>query len=103
MSVSMHFQILRDPEHELFKKHMAVNQACLDAGIKKLPEETAAYFNCEYPECASEMERRALEIEKRDLNSMGAVGEWHDEYHYGHEIDITKLPPDAKIIRLWMG
>ena len=63
MSVSMHFQILRDPEHELFKKHMAVNQACLDAGIKKLPEETAAYFNCEYPECASEMERRALEIE----------------------------------------
>lgn len=28
-----------------------------------------------------------------------AVKEWNDNYRSGHEINITKLPPDVKIIR----
>jgi hypothetical protein len=101
MGASLHYQVLRDTKHEDFLKHMAVNKACLDAGIKKLPEETAAYFGLEYPECESEMENRALEIANNKLN--GAVREMDEEYRDGYEVDISKLPKDAKVIRFFVS
>lgn len=32
-----------------YQKHKKVMEACLEAGIKKLPKETADYFGCDYP------------------------------------------------------
>ncbi len=102
MGASLHFQVLRDPNHEDFQKHAAVNQACLDAGIKKLPEETAAYLKIEYPECLSEIEDRTLQI--CDSHSKHkAISKLESDHRYGYVIDITQLPPDAKIIRVYMS
>lgn len=99
MSTSLAWQILRDTKGEKFQQHMAVNQACLDAGIKKLPQETAEYFGYEYPEGFDEMERQVLEITEKQLPP-GTVTELESGYRY--EIDLTKLPPDAKLLRFFL-
>jgi hypothetical protein len=48
--MSTYVKGLTSKNNEEYKKHAKVLTACLEAGIEKLPEETAKFFNNEYVE-----------------------------------------------------
>ena len=45
MSVDYYMVGVIDKSNEVYKKHYNVYKACLEAGIKELPKETAIFFN----------------------------------------------------------
>jgi hypothetical protein len=82
---------LVSPDNELYQKHAKVLIACLEAGVKLLPVETAKYFDGESPE-------EYLLIEKLKINiPHEEITEDMDEIYV---IDISKLPEGVTKIRV---
>ena len=81
---------VRDETSELYVKHRKVLEACADAGIRKLPTETALFFGDETV-CMSllsdKMEVKLPFTEKQDDSRMF------------YEVDIDSIPKDVKKIR----
>ena len=69
-----------------------VLNACIEAGIKKLPDETAAYFGSEYPE-----EYLAEEVLKVEIPKEA----WSEDMRSGYEIEVSKIPVGVEIIRFY--
>lgn len=77
-------------DNETYRKHKKVLIACVEAGIQKLPEETAAYFNSSYPTLSLIEEKLELEIPKHKYNG---------KYSSGFEIFISEIPEGVHKIR----
>ncbi len=93
MGMSTHVIGLSDPDFPEFKLHAAVLVACVDAGVDKLPLETAAFFRGgEYPDKSMLDDRLSVAIPMR---------EWEGDCAGGYEIDVADIPPGVTTIRFW--
>jgi len=91
MGMSTYVKGFVSPENETYKKHCKVLDACIEAGISKLPEETAKYFDCEYPEGYLFEEKLEVSIPQH---------EWDDgDMCNGYEIKVSEIPEGVEVIR----
>lgn len=88
MSMSTHIKGFRPP-NEKWRKMKAVWDACSKAGTS-IPVDVLNFFNGESPD-----ERG------QDVNIKEAISDYTDDMKDGYEIDITKLPEDVTIIRVY--
>lgn len=93
MSVSTCVQGFKPPD-ETWVKMKAVWDAC-EAAAVPVPDHVAAFFGYDTPDAAG------VEVSRKDLEACGAVREWQAEMEDGFEIDISKVPADVKIIRVY--
>ncbi len=93
MGASPFIQGFKSKDGEDFKKHEKVLRACLDAGIKKLPEETAIYFGDDAVElCVLE--------ESLEASLNGCYEDYQGDMEDGYEIKVKDIPKDVDIIRV---
>jgi len=92
MSMSTDVVCFISPEDEEYKKHSAVLQACLNAGIRKLPEETANYFGDDFPD--------PYLFEKK-LTITTPIHEWERDSSQGYEILVSEIPKGVYKIRFY--
>ena len=50
MSMSTNVVGFVSTENITYQKHAKVLEACIEAGVRELPKETAEFFNSKYPE-----------------------------------------------------
>ena len=93
MGMSTHVVGLRSSDNILYTKHSKVLRACIDAGIKKLPQETADYFGSGTP-CESLFDE-ALEVTVR-------ATKWSDgDMREGYEVKVSEIPSGVETIRFY--
>jgi len=81
---------LTSKDNEEYKRHKAVLDACVNAGIKDLPKETAEFFGSSYPDpCITE------EVLEREIK----VIERQDDTRIHYEIKVSEIPSDVDVIR----
>lgn len=90
MSMSSHIVGFRPPDAK-WRKMKDAFDACEAADVP-IPADVSRFFNHENPD-ESGVE---VPIERTD-----AVTEYRADMRDGFEIDLTKLPPDVKIIRFF--
>lgn len=103
-------QLRRKPEHPDFARKLAAVRALAEAHVATLPPELSAFFGVgRVDEVESHLDR-ALTVMSWDPMTGGPPGEppvWFTEKSWDggseQEIDLTKLPPDVKIIRFAVG
>lgn len=79
-------------DDETYQKHAKVLRACIDAGIEKLPKETAEYFDLDYPE-------EYLFEEK--LETPIKTHKWGEDMRDGFEIYVSEIPEGVHKIRFY--
>lgn len=90
MAMTTHAVGFRPPDAEWDKMKLAWD-ACEAAGAP-IPDVVLAFFDHEDPGTKPGQE----------VNIEEAVSEWSDEYsNEGHDIDLRKLPPTVKIVRVY--
>lgn len=82
------------PPDEGWKKMKAVWDTCALAGIDP-PDEVSRFFQDMPPD------DRGIEIERPELERLGAAREWSDDMCQGYEVDLSKLPPEVKFLRFF--
>ena len=88
MSMSTHVVGFVPPDDK-WRQMKQVWDACERAGVE-CPPDVYKFFNDEPPdECGHEVSLK------------GALRPYKAEMHEGFEVDISKLPPNVKIIRFW--
>ena len=80
------------PNDENYKKHSKVLIACIEAGIKELPKETANYFGSTYPE-------EYLLEEKLEISI--PAHEYSADMQVGYEIIVSEIPEGVNKIRFY--
>ena len=91
MGMSTSVMAFISPEDNTYRKHLKVLEACIEAGISKLPEETAEYFNAEYPEEYLKEEKLEVQIPQT---------EWSDgNMSNGYEVLVSDIPEGTHKIR----
>ncbi len=90
MGMSTHVIGFRPPD-ETWKKHKAVYDACIKAGVE-VPKTTFEFFNYEAPDDGGVVVK---------LEQHQSVSTYNDESQSGYEVDISKLPKDIKTIRFY--
>lgn len=83
---------LRTDQNPEYQKQVRVVEACKDAGIEKLPPETAKYFNQDYHPADVDVEDALLvKIPTK---------EWSDgDMSEGYEISVADIPSGVVKIR----
>lgn len=77
---------------ETYKKQRKVLLACIEAGLNKLPPETAEYFGSEYP-------HENLLDDK--LETKIPSHQWSADMQEGFEIIVSEIPKDIHKIRFY--
>jgi len=91
MSISTSVVGFISADNETYKKHLKVLNACIEAKIKELPNETADYFNHAYPYKGLAEEKLEVELETH---------EWNDnESSSGFELIVADIPEGVHKIR----
>jgi hypothetical protein len=92
MSMSMNIKGFVSNKNDTYKKQAAVLMACIEAGIKELPKETADYFGEKYAEKYLLEEKLETEI---------VYHEYSSETDEGFEIILSEIPSDIYKIRFY--
>ncbi len=93
MSMSTHVVGFKPPDDK-WRKMKGIWDSCEEAGINP-PKDVNDYFGGEAPGPAG------VEVDEDALIECGAVKEHDGDMEDGYEIDVTKLPKDVKIIRVY--
>lgn len=88
MGMTMHVNGFAPPDDD-WKRHKAVWDACMAARVD-VPLETVKFFGHAPPDPAG------VEISVKD-----AVSDFKDVYRQGLDVEISKLPPNVKIVRFY--
>jgi len=80
----------RTEDDDTYKKHAKVLIACKEAGIKILPEETAKYFQWEYPEEYLLKEVLEIEVPNKKINE--------DDSDI-IEVKVSDIPEGVEVLR----
>jgi hypothetical protein len=93
MGMSTNVIGIRSGNDSEYQKHSKVLRACLDAGIEKLPRETAEYFGEKYPyeglfEEVLEVSIPKIRWDNRDMCE-------------GYEIKVNDIPLGVETIRFY--
>lgn len=94
MSMSTHITAFRDMDGE-FARMLEIKTFC-DTHKVSYPSEVNAYFKGDADSSEDELRDEFLEIDLGD-----ACSEWTSRSAQGYEVDVTKLPPEVKIIRFF--
>lgn len=94
MSASMSVLGLRTKEDPTYKKNLKVLIACVEAGVKKLPEEVAEYFDSEYAEMCLAEEVLTMKL---------PLNKWRDKYYGGYELKVSEIPEGVETIRFYIS
>lgn len=94
MSMSINLVGFRSDNDPKYSKHLKVLIACIEAGIEKLPKETASYFDCDYPEKYLAEEALSMQIPKK---------EWSDDMQEGYEIAVKDIPEGVEVLRFYIS
>ena len=78
------------PNNETYKKHAKVLEACIEAGIEKLPKETAEYFGDNYPEKYLLEGKLQVDVPKHEYSA---------DMTEGFEIIVSEIPKGVHKIR----
>lgn len=81
---------IRSKDNPEYQKHVKVLEACREADIEKLPQETANYFQCENP--------RDAEIESPLVVKVPKT-EYREDMTEGYEIKVSDIPEGVEVIR----
>lgn len=81
---------LRTKEDPTYKKHVAVLKACMEAGIRELPKETAEYLGSVDPYEGLYEEVLIVKIPKT---------EYREDMTEGYEIKVSDIPQGVEVIR----
>lgn len=81
--MSTHVHGFIPDDDPLYRKHAAVLLACAEAGIKKMPEETAQFFGESYPDPQLLKEKLSTSVPYEKISADGAV-----EYH----VHLNQIP-----------
>lgn len=92
MGMSTHIKGFILPTNPEYIKHANVLKACNEAGIKKLPKETADYFGEDYPELSLLEDKLAVRIPCHEFNA---------DMMDGFDVKLSELPPGIDIIRFY--
>lgn len=92
MGMSTHVIGLRSDNDPTYKKHAKVLEACNEAGIEKLPKETALYFKSDYPDLDLLTEALIVKIPTKDYSA---------DMQEGYEIDVKSIPAGVEKIRFY--
>ncbi len=79
------------PADEKWRKMKDVWDSCIKAEIE-IPKHVAQFFQYASPD------DNGVEV---DLETDACCKEWHADMQDGYEIDVSKLPKDVKIIRVY--
>lgn len=90
MSMSTYVVGLRSKDDPTYIKQLKVLNACLEAHIKNLPEETAKYFGSVYPEDVDPEEVLTVKMTKT---------EYRKDMTEGYEIKVSDIPEGVSVIR----
>lgn len=80
------------PPDEKWQKMKAAWDACEAAGTDQ-PKAVGEFFRWDRPDDAG------VAVPERELEACGALRRYTADAVDGYEVDVTKLPPDVKIIR----
>lgn len=90
MSMSTHVKGFIPGTDPTYQKHKKVLVACHEAGIEKLPIETADYFDSAFPDLCLLDEKLEVEI---------AVNEVHENGSAHYEVYLKDIPQGVEKIR----
>ena len=82
------------PDDPMYKKHSAVLLACIAAGIKEMPKETAEYFDCHPGEVSDHLLEEKLECTI-------PAHEYSADMVDGYEIIVSEIPKGVHKIRFY--
>lgn len=92
MSMSTWVTALRSADNPEYQKQLNVLKACREAGVSKLPPETAKYFEQDYhPQDVDEENALVVKIPSQKWNDRGI--------HQGIEINVADIPSGVSKIR----
>lgn len=74
-----------------YKQHARVLEACIDAGIKELPTETATFFGCKDPDESLLLDTLEVKIPVHYVDGIDMT----DAY----DVIISEIPPNVHKIR----
>jgi hypothetical protein len=77
------------PPDEDWRRKRAAWHACADAGVGP-PKELEEFFGYEEPG------EHGREVKIHD-----AISKWSRDGGAGYEVDLSRLPPEVKVIRFW--
>lgn len=84
------------PVDDRWRQMKAAYDACTAADVP-VPERVSKFFNHDTPDEAG------VEVEESDLKACGAITEWEADMREGYEIHVDRIPPDVKIVRVYMS
>lgn len=93
MGMSTHVVAFK-PADETWKAMKAVWDACLAARVQ-IPIGVLDFFGSSTPD------ETGVEVGEDALRECGAVRKWSTDDRAGFEVDVTKLPPDVKVVRFY--
>lgn len=92
MGMSIHVTAFTSPNNTEYQKHAKVLKVCLEAGLNKLPPETAEYFGNDYVD-------ESLLEEKLEVNIK--AHEYEAEMENGYEVYLKDIPAGVEKIRFY--
>jgi hypothetical protein len=92
MGMSTHVIGLISSDDKVYQKHKKVVIACIGAGIKELPKETAEFFGDKTPSEYVLREKLEREVPHK---------EWGDDGRSGFEINVKDIPKEITRIRFY--
>lgn len=97
MSMSMHAVAIVPPDDDKFEQYKKIWDACVAADID-IPDEVLEYFDEEPPH----EEGIVRDIGSEYGPNHPCCSKWSDGSHCGgYEIEIDKLPPNTKRVRVY--
>lgn len=93
MGMSTHVVGFKPPD-ETWSKMKAAWDSCEAAGVP-VPDSVLKFFGYSPPDPAG------VEVDQKALEACGAVRKWSEEMQEGFEIDVSKVPVDVKIVRVY--
>jgi len=93
MSMSTYVEAFKPP-NDKWQRMRDAYDACTAAGVE-VPDEVDGYFRGEPPDPAG------VEVPRTELFASGAVTEYKADMCEGFEIDVTRLPADVTIVRVY--
>ena len=94
MSQSMRVIGFVSPIDKEYRNHSNVLLACIEAGIKELPKETAIYFGSKYPEKYLLEEKLEIDIPHR---------EYKEDMQDGYDVLVSEIPEGVHKIRFYVS
>lgn len=95
MSGDMHVAAFKPPDAK-WQRMKAAWDACAAAGVG-VPAEVDLFFDGEEPD------PQGVRVDEEQLRKLGVISDWSEDMREGVEIDVSELPADVTVVRVYMS